>query len=98
MANFVVIGIPGDPQLYLADLGAGTISPLAPPAGSNLGIADQLRNVGATIIKGVNLAVTVGSAGDAANGRLDEAASIRLDEGPASGRLDEAPAGGRLDE
>ncbi|AVA23413.1 MULTISPECIES: hypothetical protein [unclassified Rhizobium] len=98
MTNFVVIGVPGNSQLYLADLGAGTISPLAAPAGSDLGTADQLRNAGATIIKGVNLAVAVGSSADAANGRLDEAASIRLDEGPASGRLDEAPAGGRLDE
>jgi len=97
MTNFVVIGIPGNPQLYLADLGAGTVSSLAVPAGSNLGIADQLRNAGAVITKGVNLAVTVGSSADAANGRLDDAASIRLD-GPASARLDEAPAGGRLDE
>ncbi|NTG42709.1 hypothetical protein [Rhizobium rhizogenes] len=88
MANFVVIGIPGDPQLYLADLSAGTITPLAPPAGSDLATIDKLRNAGATIIRGVNLAITVGSADDAASGRFDDAASGRFDEGPAGGRFD----------
>jgi len=99
MANFIVFGIPGDTQLYLADLGAGTVTPLNVPAGSNLGIADQLRNSGATITKGVNLAVVVGNAANASAGRMDEAAaSIRMDEGPAGGRMDEGAAGGRMDE
>jgi hypothetical protein len=89
MANFVVFGIPGDSQLYLADIGAGTISPLNIPAGSDLGVADQLRNAGATIIKGVNLAITVGSAASAGSGRMDDAA--------ASGRMDESVPGGRMD-
>jgi hypothetical protein len=89
MTNFIVVGVPGDTQLYLADLSAGTVSPLNIPAGSDLGIADQLRNSGATIIKGVNLAVAVGSAASAGSGRMDEAA--------ASGRMDESPAGGRMD-
>ncbi|HEY0121527.1 MAG TPA: hypothetical protein VGC14_07185 [Rhizobium sp.] len=80
MANFVVIGIPGDPQLYLADLGAGTVTSLKVPAGSDLGIADQLRNAGATVVKGVNLAITVGSAQDASSGRSDpSAATTRSD-------------------
>ncbi|MFS8114416.1 hypothetical protein QD460_22045 [Rhizobium jaguaris] len=99
MGNFIVFGIPGDTQLYLADLGAGTISPLNVPTGSGLGMADQLRNSGATITKGVNLAVMVGSTASAGAGRMDEAAAgIRMDEGPASGRMDESPAGGRMDE
>lgn len=89
MANFVVFGIPGDSQLYLADIRAGTISPLNVPAGSDLGVADQLRNAGATIIKGVNLAITVGSTASAGSGRLDDAA--------AGGRLDESTPSGRLD-
>lgn len=89
MANFVVIGITGDTQLYLADLSAGTISPLAPQPGSPLSTIDQLRNAGATVTRGVNLAVTVGSASDAASGRFDETpASTRFDEGAASGRFD----------
>ncbi|NTF82778.1 hypothetical protein [Rhizobium rhizogenes] len=89
MAAFVVIGIPGDSQLYLADLTGGTVSPIKAPAGSNLGIADQLRNAGATIVKGVNLAITVGSATDAASGQFDEgAASGQFDEGPASGQFE----------
>ncbi|MGY5809619.1 hypothetical protein ACXHXG_18085 [Rhizobium sp. LEGMi198b] len=89
MAAFVVIGIPGDPQLYLADLAAGTVSPINSPTGSTLGIADQLRNAGATIVKGVNLAVTVGSSAHAASGQFDDqAATIQFDEGPASGQFD----------
>jgi hypothetical protein len=80
MANFVVIGIPGDPQLYLADLSAGTVTSLKVPAGSDLGIADQLRNAGATVVKGVNLAITVGSTQDAGSGRSDPgAATTRSD-------------------
>lgn len=89
MANFVVIGVPGDPQLYLADLGAGTVSPLNAPAGSDLGIADQLRSAGATVVRGVNLAVAVGTANNAGSGKFDDAA--------ASGKFDEAPAGGKFD-
>ncbi|MEF0940300.1 hypothetical protein [Rhizobium sp. BR 362] len=99
MGNFIVFGIPGDTQLYLADLSAGTVSPLNVPAGSDLGVADQLRNSGATITKGVNLAVLVGSIASAGSGRMDDtAASGRMDESPASGRMDESPAGGRMDE
>jgi hypothetical protein len=71
MANVVVIGVPGDSQLYLADLKAGTVTPLSPQAGSTLGVADQLRNAGATIVKGVNLAVAVGGAEKAASGVFD---------------------------
>ena len=89
MAGFVVIGIPGDPQLYLADLGAGTVSPLKAAAGTTLGTVDRLRHAGATIVKGVNLAVTVGSSAHAASGQFDErAATIQFDEGPASGQFD----------
>jgi hypothetical protein len=83
MTDFVVIGLPGDPQLYLADLKAGTITPLSPQAGSTLGGADQLRNAGATIVKGVNLAVAVGDAKKAASGVLDGD-----DKKAASGVLD----------
>ncbi|MBB5573880.1 MULTISPECIES: hypothetical protein [Rhizobium] len=67
----VVIGIPGDPQLYLADLSAGTVTPLAPQAQSPLHAADQLRHAGATVVKGVNLAVVVGGAAKAASGVFD---------------------------
>ncbi|MBB4567994.1 hypothetical protein [Rhizobium leucaenae] len=67
----VVIGIPGDPQLYLADTQAGTVTPLAPQAQSALHAADQLRQSGATIVKGVNLAVAVGGAEKAASGVFD---------------------------
>jgi hypothetical protein len=89
MAKIVVIGIPGDTQLYLADIDAGTVTPLSPPAGSDLGVADQLRNGGAVIVSGVNLAVAVGSAGDAGSGKFDTAAaSGKFDTGAASGKFD----------
>ncbi|MDL2404166.1 hypothetical protein PY650_00540 [Rhizobium calliandrae] len=89
MANFVVIGVPGDPQLYIADLGAGTITPLNAPGGSDLGVADQLRNAGATIVKGVNLAVAVGTAANASAGKFDDiAASGKFEGTTASGKFD----------
>jgi hypothetical protein len=90
MTNFVVFGIPDDSQLYLVDIRAGAVSPLNVPTGSDLGMADQLRNSGAAVIKGVNLAVTIGSAASAGSGRMDDTpAGSRMDENPASSRMDE---------
>jgi hypothetical protein len=60
MANVIVFGVQGDTQLYIADLAMGTVVPLSIPSGGSLGIADQLRNGGATVIRGVNLAIAIG--------------------------------------
>jgi len=71
MARIVVIGAPGETGLWVADLDAGTVKPFEPPAGSALEAAGKLRASGATIIKGVDFAVSVKSADDAFSGHLD---------------------------
>ncbi|PST24706.1 hypothetical protein C7U60_08780 [Mesorhizobium plurifarium] len=70
-AAVVVIGISGEAGLWLADLRAGTVVPLAPPSSGGLQNVNDLRSKGATIVKGVNLAVTVRSADDAFSGHYD---------------------------
>lgn len=71
MAKVVVIGLPGEDKLWVADLDAGTVTPLAAPASGPLGEALKLRASGATIIKGVDFSVVVGSAAEALSGHLD---------------------------
>ena len=63
----VVIGIAGEEGLWVADLHAGTVKPLNPPKGDLKTVTD-LRRGGATVTKGVNIAVTVKSAEAAFSG------------------------------
>lgn len=71
MAGVVVIGLAGDTDLYVVDLGAKTVTPLNPPASGALGDANNLRTSGVNVVKGVTLAVSVKSAASAASGYLD---------------------------
>lgn len=69
-AKVVVIGIPGEPGLWLADLGSGTVTPLDQVTG-DLAAADKLRAQGGTIVKNVDLAVAVSSADKVFSGHFD---------------------------
>ncbi|QLF71958.1 hypothetical protein FE840_020385 (plasmid) [Peteryoungia desertarenae] len=61
MSKVVVIGLPGEQGLWVADLGNGTVSALQEPFTGTLGSADSLRGSGAAIVKGVDLALAFGS-------------------------------------
>ena len=71
MAKVVVIGIKGDAGLWIADLDAGTVSPLAAPSSGDLKTVSDLRAGGAVVTKGVDFAVVVKSAQAAASGQYD---------------------------
>jgi hypothetical protein len=71
MAKVVVLGIPGEPGLWLADLDAGTVSPIDAPADGALASANKLRAGGSAVVKGVDLAVVVSSAAKVSSGLLD---------------------------
>jgi len=71
MSKVVVIGLPGEEGLWLADLGAGTVTALAVPASGGLRQANDLRTAGVTVIKNVDLAVGVSTTADVAAGFLD---------------------------
>ncbi|API50546.1 hypothetical protein BMW22_01850 [Rhizobium leguminosarum] len=68
MAKAVIIGIPGEAGLWLADLDAGTVKPLNPTG--ELATANGLRKAG-TFVKSVDLAVAVSSAQVALSGHVD---------------------------
>jgi hypothetical protein len=71
MARVVVIGVVGEKDLYVADLDAGTVTPLAAPTSGSLQTVVDLRSAGATVIKGLDVGVSVTSVEDAAHGRFD---------------------------
>lgn len=71
MANVVVFGIEGQSDLWIADLGAGTVSKIGKPTQGELATVDKLRAAGTTIVKGVNLAVTAQSSASVAGGFMD---------------------------
>ncbi|AYG58910.1 hypothetical protein QD460_19675 [Rhizobium jaguaris] len=71
MARVVVIGIAGEEGLWVADLDAGTVTPLHPPKAGALKTVVDLRASGASVIKDVDVAVTVKSAHAAVSGHLD---------------------------
>ena len=71
MARVVVLGVPGETGLWVADLDAGTVAAFQPPAGSAVEAASKLRASGAAILKGVDFSVAVESADDAFSGHLD---------------------------
>jgi hypothetical protein len=70
MAKVVVIGIPGETDLWLADLGAGTVTKLPAAKSGALAEAQKLRVAGATITKGVDLAIVVTSKETVAAGQF----------------------------
>ncbi|MFB9948453.1 hypothetical protein ACFFP0_06305 [Rhizobium puerariae] len=71
MAKVVVIGLPGDDQLYLADIDAGTVQPIQPPSSGPLAAANDLRKAGGTVVKDVDLAVAVSSSEQVFSGVFD---------------------------
>lgn len=71
MAKVVVIGIPGDAGLWLADIDAGTITALEAPGEGPLAAANKLRAGGAVVTKGVDFAVAISSAAKVSSGLLD---------------------------
>ncbi|MBB5665020.1 hypothetical protein GGE68_003217 [Rhizobium leguminosarum] len=71
MATVVVISVEGQDGLWVADLDAGTVLPLQAPKAGGLKVVTDLRATGATVTKGVNVAVTVKSAEAAFSGHYD---------------------------
>ncbi|KRD63634.1 MULTISPECIES: hypothetical protein [Sinorhizobium/Ensifer group] len=72
MAKVVVIGVAGDDRLWMADLDAGTVTQIPTPTQGPLAAANDLRvNGGATVHKGVNLAVVAASSGSVSGGFMD---------------------------
>ncbi|ANL29172.1 hypothetical protein AMC90_CH03392 [Rhizobium phaseoli] len=69
MAKAVIIGIPGEAGLWLADLSAGTVTQLSPTG--DLATASSLRKAGGTFVKSVDFAVAVSSAQVALSGHVD---------------------------
>ncbi|KKZ86512.1 hypothetical protein [Rhizobium phaseoli] len=69
MAKAVIIGIPGEAGLWLADLNAGTVTQLSPT--EDLATASSLRKAGGTFVKSVDFAVAVSSAQVALSGHVD---------------------------
>ncbi len=71
MSKVIVIGLPGEDGLWLADLDAGTVTALAVPATGALKQANDLRAAGVTVVRGANLTVAVSRTADVAGGFLD---------------------------
>lgn len=71
MANVVVIGVAGEDGLWVADLGAGTVTKIADPATGALQTANDLRKSGVTVTKGIDLAVVAQSAASVSGGYMD---------------------------
>lgn len=71
MAKVVVIGITGEKGLWVVDIDAGTVTPLAEPTTGNLKNVVELQAAGASIIKGVDIAIAVESAGQVASGHME---------------------------
>ncbi|NNH61631.1 hypothetical protein HLI01_33520 [Rhizobium laguerreae] len=71
MATVVIISVDGRDELWIADLDAGTVVPLPDPKTGGLKIVTDLRAIGTTLTKGVNIAVVVKSAEAALSGHYD---------------------------
>ncbi|MBP2236794.1 hypothetical protein J2Z31_003308 [Sinorhizobium kostiense] len=70
MASVVVIGIPGEPGLWVADLGNGTVKPLESTTG-DLATVNALRKPGSAFVKNVDLAIAVSSVERVFAGHVD---------------------------
>jgi hypothetical protein len=70
MSKVVVIGIPGEPGLWIADLGNRTVTPLDQVRG-DLATVNGFRQLGSTFVNNVDLAIAVGSVDDVFAGHVD---------------------------
>ena len=68
MAGVIIFGLTGETGLWQADLEAGTVLPLDSPPNGDLATAASFRKVGAGFYKGVDFAVHVTTAANAAEG------------------------------
>lgn len=67
MSKTVVFGFPGDSQLYVADVGAGTVKPLEDTDGR----ASELRSNRASSMPGIDFAVALSPADKVFSGLFD---------------------------
>lgn len=68
MAGVVILGLTGEEGLWVVDLEAGAVLPLEVVPEGDMARATSYRSVGATLIKGVDFAVHVTTAAQAAEG------------------------------
>lgn len=68
MAGVVILGLTGEEGLWVVDLEAGAVLPLESAPEGDMAKAASFRGVGASFIKGVNFAVHVTTAAQAAEG------------------------------
>lgn len=71
MANVVVLGVADKQGLWVVDIDAGTVTPLPEPTSGNLKNVVDLRAAGASVIKGVDVAISIASASDVAAGHME---------------------------
>ncbi|HEV7249791.1 MAG TPA: hypothetical protein VGN93_22680 [Shinella sp.] len=71
MANTVVIGVEGDPALYMIDLDAKTVEPIEALGQDALLTANAMRSAGEPVINGINFAVKVAQAPALSAGHFD---------------------------
>jgi hypothetical protein len=70
MAKVVVIGIPGEPGLWMVDLGNGSVRQLDSVTG-DLATVNGFRKLGSSFINNVDLAIAVSSADEVFAGHVD---------------------------
>lgn len=68
MSRIVVIGIPGEDGLWMADLDAGTVTPVDAALCEELALT---TNEDAPVIRGVKMAVAISDGSDMAGGFLE---------------------------
>lgn len=71
MATVVVLGVEGKEGLWAVDFDKGTVTPLDGPMTGNLKNVVDLRAAGASVIKGVDVAIKVDTASSAAAGHME---------------------------
>lgn len=71
MTKVVVFGLPGENELWVADLEAGSVSRMDASGSSSIKAATETRNGGESYVKGVNLAFAVESSSAAFSGFMD---------------------------
>lgn len=60
MTQAVILGLTGEPGLWLADFQSGTITAVNEPLSDELSRTVSLRNGGMSIIKGIDFAAAIG--------------------------------------
>jgi hypothetical protein len=68
MAGVVILGLTGEDGLWVVDLEAGAVLPLNPGPQGDMAAAASYRRLGASFFKGVDFAVHVTTAAQAAEG------------------------------